>query len=266
MSKGQLTQDDWIEVAAAVDHYKRAIAGGNLGPEFQRGEDRRWIAHLEAIQEAIGPDGEDMLEERDYPALIKAVLHETETGSTEKAIDMLAGAGIPADKKDPLDHIDWPLLRQQKGVLVGTLLSASKTDPSPLETAIAGIVHLLDSLQDYAVDVMGVTEDTVFEPAHEDTEEPAAPTPGSVFIVILEGPQGTTSHAFSTEEKADQWLFDHIKSKWNVEESDGSPVTIPEDDPWRAIELYFDYNDQDEFYTSETIRIDEAKEEDHAEV
>ena len=185
MSKGQLTRDDWVEIGAAVDHYKRAIASGNLGPEFQRGEDRKWIAHLEAILETIGPDGEDMAEDRDYPALIKAVLREMETGSTEKAIDMLAGAGIP-----------------------------------------------------------------------EGEEGPAAPALGSVFIVVLEGPQGTTSHVFSTEEKADQWLFDHVKSKWNVEESDGSPATIPEDDPWRAIELYFDYNDQNEWHTSEIIRID----------
>jgi hypothetical protein len=47
-----------------------------------------------------------------------------------------------------LDHVDWPLLNQQKAALL-ELLDGLDRD-SPTAEALSGIVHLLDALQDEA--------------------------------------------------------------------------------------------------------------------
>ncbi len=53
-------------------------------------------------------------------------------------------------------RIDWKLLREQKSYL----LNLSETSPSD---DLDGVVTLIDDLQDYAVDMLGFPEDTVFE-------------------------------------------------------------------------------------------------------
>jgi len=59
--------------------------------------------------------------------------------------------------------IDWKLLREQKSWLLDIV------DASPSTTQVnnaLGLVHLLDALQDRAVDVDGVSELEVFGPAY----------------------------------------------------------------------------------------------------
>jgi hypothetical protein len=47
-----------------------------------------------------------------------------------------------------LDHVDWPLLHQQKLVLLELLDGLDRN--SPTAEALSGLVHLLDALQDEA--------------------------------------------------------------------------------------------------------------------
>ena len=75
-----------------------------------------------------------------------------------------------------LQKIDWSLLKEQKlqlndliGRLNGDLKQYLKDGEEGLfkETqrdidSLEGIVNLLDTIQDYAVDVMGINEDEVF--------------------------------------------------------------------------------------------------------
>ncbi len=57
-----------------------------------------------------------------------------------------------------ITRIDWVALKAQKQDLLAVITTAegSKRD------SLNGILHLIDSLQDYAVDVMGIDEREVF--------------------------------------------------------------------------------------------------------
>lgn len=64
-----------------------------------------------------------------------------------------------------LQKIDWSLLSQQKVTLLDLRESTSLND-SDIE-ALDGVIALLDSMQDYAIDHMGVSEDVVFSSTEE---------------------------------------------------------------------------------------------------
>lgn len=66
-------------------------------------------------------------------------------------------ASLPA----PFDDIDWALLGEQKLELVRVL------DTVPPESAqlLEGLLNFVDTLQDHAVDVLGIPENEVF-PTH----------------------------------------------------------------------------------------------------
>ena len=55
-----------------------------------------------------------------------------------------------------MQKIDWKLLREQKKVLMHAVVPSHELD------AIEGIVHLIDALQDYASDDMGLGDKLVF--------------------------------------------------------------------------------------------------------
>lgn len=55
--------------------------------------------------------------------------------------------------KDFFDGIDWNLLREQKRTLI------ENTHP---RNTYNGLIHLLDAMQDYAVDVLGYPEDDIY--------------------------------------------------------------------------------------------------------
>lgn len=58
--------------------------------------------------------------------------------------------------------MDWKLLREQKVALMNVqTLDALQFEEEPQE-AIEGIINLIDAVQDYAVDVMGLNDEQVF--------------------------------------------------------------------------------------------------------
>lgn len=57
-----------------------------------------------------------------------------------------------------LDKIDYKQLREQKSQLLETINERSGNSSDPLD----GLVHLLDALQDNAVNFLGKTEEKVF--------------------------------------------------------------------------------------------------------
>jgi len=57
-------------------------------------------------------------------------------------------------------NMDWPKLAEQKKMLIQTI-NNDAVGPEHKES-LEGILALIDSLQDYAVDEMGLSETTVF--------------------------------------------------------------------------------------------------------
>ena len=52
-----LTREDWSEIYYALETKARALRQGKYGPEDKPGQDTEWIAHIEAVKQRIGPDG-----------------------------------------------------------------------------------------------------------------------------------------------------------------------------------------------------------------
>ena len=65
-----------------------------------------------------------------------------------------------------IDNIDWSELRKQKKSLI-TVFSVLD-DESDLAKDLTGLLHLIDGLQDYAVDTLGEDESDVFDLKDED--------------------------------------------------------------------------------------------------
>jgi hypothetical protein len=61
-----------------------------------------------------------------------------------------------------LTDIDWKRLREQKKILVEMTFTHGKFTLEE-NVALDGIINLIDSLQDYAVDEMGISEKEVFD-------------------------------------------------------------------------------------------------------
>ena len=74
---------------------------------------------------------------------------------------------------DVLKKIDWTTLRTQKASLLATIDFLEKNKVPQLPEDLDGILNLIDALQDYAVDEMGVPEMHVFDfELEEDRENP----------------------------------------------------------------------------------------------
>lgn len=65
-----------------------------------------------------------------------------------------------------ISKIDWKLLRSQKRVLNEMRMRTRAKDKAALD----GIMHLLDALQDYAHDELGIK--AVFESSKDEEHEP----------------------------------------------------------------------------------------------
>jgi hypothetical protein len=64
------------------------------------------------------------------------------------------------------DLIDWQLLKEQKQLLIEIIWNEKPTEFKLTEQhtdAIEGIINFLDTIQDYAVDDLGIPEDEVFK-------------------------------------------------------------------------------------------------------
>lgn len=60
-----------------------------------------------------------------------------------------------------INDIDWDLLKQQKLSLL-YIVNNNTLINNVISEDVNGIVHLIDSIQDYAVDVVGIDDDIVF--------------------------------------------------------------------------------------------------------
>jgi hypothetical protein len=65
--------------------------------------------------------------------------------------------------------IDWELLKKQKATLLG-VIEYLKRMKVPLTDDLEGILELIDSIQDAAVDIYGVEENLVFETYEKDDD------------------------------------------------------------------------------------------------
>jgi hypothetical protein len=61
--------------------------------------------------------------------------------------------------KNPIEKIDWDLLRDQKQTLVNLI---NESVDQKEQDHLTGLYNLLTSIQDYAVDYMSVEENKVF--------------------------------------------------------------------------------------------------------
>lgn len=64
-------------------------------------------------------------------------------------------------------NIDWKVLKEQKQVLLAAI---SHVGEGVIADNLTGILHLIDAIQDYAVDGLGIKEDTVFNLEEEEKE------------------------------------------------------------------------------------------------
>lgn len=67
----------------------------------------------------------------------------------------------PEDNPEFIQKMDWNLLRKQKCSLIKVIYDEKKGKGNDAEDLI-GILHILDAIQDYAVDELGIDEITVF--------------------------------------------------------------------------------------------------------
>lgn len=63
--------------------------------------------------------------------------------------------------RDLFENMDWELLRKQKATFVQVMNTILVEHEHLLDT-FQGILHLIDAVQDHAVDVMGEPEELVF--------------------------------------------------------------------------------------------------------
>jgi hypothetical protein len=67
--------------------------------------------------------------------------------------------------KNPIEGIDWNLLRKQKLMLINLMNEFSLTyfNDQEREELGEGLINLINSIQDYAVDELSIDENIVFK-------------------------------------------------------------------------------------------------------
>ena len=66
--------------------------------------------------------------------------------------------------ENPIEKVDWVLLRKQKLMLLEMMNEFSLTyfNDAEKEGLAEGLINLIDSIQDYAIDELDKTEEEVF--------------------------------------------------------------------------------------------------------
>jgi hypothetical protein len=91
--------------------------------------------------------------------------------------------------ENPIKKIDFTELRTQKTSLLATIEFLEKNKVPQLPEDLTGILHLIDAIQDYAVDELGVPEMHVFD--FELEEERENPDPDKTKQIWLCGSCGS---------------------------------------------------------------------------
>jgi hypothetical protein len=84
--------------------------------------------------------------------------------TVDQIVEVIENSATSTDLEDQPEFIqkmDWDLLRKQKCSLLKVIYDEKKGKGNDAEDLI-GILHVLDTIQDYAVDVLGVDEIKVF--------------------------------------------------------------------------------------------------------
>jgi len=143
------SREDWAKIYHAVEGMRTALCYGEQGPDNVPADIPSWIDSLGSILLKIGPDGENMTGE----------VTGEEPCSQEYTKEVHLGKPM---------GIDWTLLREQKLAIFRAI------DGKPQEDGdvdlLEGIVSLIDSIQDDAVDRDGLNEETVFGKPEEEEE------------------------------------------------------------------------------------------------
>lgn len=66
-----------------------------------------------------------------------------------------------------IKKMDWKLLREQKEIFIKVLYAPDEGDDDDVPY-LEGILHLIDAIQDYAIDEAGFTEKEVFDLPEEE--------------------------------------------------------------------------------------------------
>ena len=75
--------------------------------------------------------------------------------------DLIMGTMDMKEIHQFINDINWDLLKQQKLSLLN-IVNNNTLINNVMSEDVNGIVHLIDSIQDYAVDVVGIDNDIVF--------------------------------------------------------------------------------------------------------
>ena len=119
-----------------------------------------------------------------------------------------------------INNIDWSLLRQQKTTLLETI-EAEKGGFEEMLDYLVGIVNLIDHLQDYAVDVLGINENYVFDMEFEEKRELETPQElfaremaDTIYDLVVEG----DSLRFDMAEGMTEEFIDEVLShQYNID-------------------------------------------------
>ena len=94
--------------------------------------------------------------------------------SVDEMIHLIEDGITEPEVPEILQKIDWTDLRAQKTTLLAVIGYAEKSLPLLVDD-LNGILNLIDSLQDFAVDEMGVPEMLVFDFEEEENREASTP-------------------------------------------------------------------------------------------
>jgi len=93
--------------------------------------------------------------------------------TVDEIVDLIE-SGIQNAEEDEhpafMQSMNWELLKKQKASLLSAITHAESTGNNEYCDDLTGILNLLDAVQDYAVDVMGIDENKVYL-FEEETEE-----------------------------------------------------------------------------------------------
>jgi hypothetical protein len=86
-----------------------------------------------------------------------------ENMSVDEMIELIE-AGVDDEPEVPafIQNMNWELLKQQKQGLLAAILHAQTAGNDEWTDQLTGILHTIDALQDYVVDVLGMDENLVF--------------------------------------------------------------------------------------------------------
>lgn len=68
--------------------------------------------------------------------------------------------------KNPIEQIDFEQLKEQKAILLNVIMDWGEADDEPQREdaeKLTGLLHFIDSVQDYAVNALGKEEGEVFD-------------------------------------------------------------------------------------------------------